>query len=108
MMCRMVAGSAWAICCALWSGLAGWRTGAGEREHLKDVPIKHDEVLVDQGISCHEVVLAGALEQRTNLIEAVVGQAVSVSHENQKDIQLASGKATLRKPSAGPCAKLYP
>jgi hypothetical protein len=59
----------------------------GQREHLKDVPVKHDEILVDQGISSEEGVIKGALEQRTNLIEAVVGQAVSVSHEDQKDIQ---------------------
>jgi hypothetical protein len=53
-----------------------WRRGSGLRgqsEYRKDVPIQRDEVLVDQGVSCHEVVIEGALEQRTNLLEAVIG-----------------------------------
>ena len=45
----------------------------GQSEYLKDVPSKRDAVLVDQGVSCHEVVIEGAREQRTNLLEAVRG-----------------------------------
>jgi fructose-specific component phosphotransferase system IIB-like protein len=58
-----------------------------QREYLKEVAIKRDEVLVDQGVACHEVVIKGALEERTNLIEAVVGQTVAISDQDEKHIE---------------------
>jgi hypothetical protein len=74
----------------LWAAersLRGEHRLVGQSEDLTNVPIKRKEVLVDQGVSCHEVVIKGALEQRTNLIEAVVGQPMAIGHQDQKDIQ---------------------
>src|SRR5262245_5733130 len=58
-----------------------------QREYLKEVAIKRNEVLVDQGVSCHEVSIEGALEERTNLIEAVVGQTMAISDQDEKHIE---------------------
>ena len=60
----------------------GWK-----REDLKEMAIKGDEVLVDEGIAGHEVVLKREPQQRTDLIVAVVRQAVSVRHHDEKHIE---------------------
>jgi hypothetical protein len=57
------------------------------REDLKEVAIKGNKVLLDQSIAGEKVVIQGELQQRTELIEAVVGQAVSISDQDQKHIE---------------------
>src|SRR6516162_919787 len=59
----------------------------GQRQHLKEMAIKCDEVFFDERIARHEVVIQGQLQQCTDLIEAVIGQAVAVGYKDQKDIQ---------------------
>src|SRR5919109_5300926 len=60
----------------------GW-----QREHLKEVTIKRNEVLLDQGIAGEEVVIQGELQQRTDLIETIVGETVAISDQDQKHIE---------------------
>jgi hypothetical protein len=59
----------------------------GQREDLKEVSIKSDEVLVDEGIAGHDVVIQRDLQKRTDLIVAVVRQAVSVPAQDKKHIE---------------------
>lgn len=54
-----------------------------QREDLKEVAIKRDEVLVDEGIAGHDVVIQRELQKRTDLIVAVVRQAVSVPDQDK-------------------------
>src|SRR6266540_71180 len=60
----------------------GW-----QREDLKEVSIKGDEVLVEEGIAGHDVVIQRKLQKRTDLIVAIVRQAVSVRDQDEKHIQ---------------------
>ena len=67
-----------------------WRLEHGtgwQREHLKEVPIKCNEVLFNERMTRDEVVIQGELQQRTNLIEAVVGQAMTISHQDEKHLE---------------------
>jgi len=59
----------------------------GQREDLKEVAIKGDEVLVDEGIAGHAVVIQRALQQRTDLLVAVVRPAVAVRDQAEKPIE---------------------
>ena len=62
--------------------------GSGrQREHLKEVAIKRNEVLLDEGIAGEEVVIQGELQQRTYLIEAVVRQTIAISDQDQKHLE---------------------
>src|SRR5687768_4114643 len=58
-----------------------------QREHLKEVTIKRNEVLLDEGIAGEEVVIQGKLQQRTDFIEAVVGQSLAIRNHNEKHIE---------------------
>ena len=68
----------------------GWRVEhrvGRQREHLKELAIKRDEVLLDEGITGEEVVIQGELSQRTDLLEALGGQAVSSSDQDHKPLE---------------------
>jgi hypothetical protein len=89
----------------LYAVQRGWRLEyrvGGQREHLKEVAIKGEEVLLDERITGDEVVIERELQQGTYLIEAVVGQAVAVGHQDQKDVQ-----QQLMVREAGPKAIAY-
>ena len=58
-----------------------------QREDLKEVSIKSDEVLVDEGIAGHDVVIQRELQKRTDPIVAVVRQAVSVPDQDKKHLE---------------------
>jgi hypothetical protein len=58
-----------------------------QREHLKEVTIKRNEVLLDESIAGKEVVIQGKLQQRTYLVETVVGQTVAISDQDQKHLE---------------------
>jgi hypothetical protein len=60
---------------------------------LEEVAVKGDEVLVDQTIASHHVVIEREAKQGAQFIVAVVGQTVSVRHQNEKDIEQAFGLA---------------
>jgi len=62
--------------------------GSGrQREHLKEVAIKRNQVLLDEGIAGEEVVIQGELQQRTYLIEAVIGETVAISDQDEKHLE---------------------
>lgn len=60
---------------------------SGQREHLKEVAIKGDEVLLDERMTGEEGGIERERQQGTDLIEAVVGQAGAVGHKDYKDVQ---------------------
>jgi hypothetical protein len=78
-----------------------YRVG-GQREHLKEVAIKGDEVLLEERITGDKVVIERELQQGTDLIEALGGQAVAVGHQDQQDVQ-----QPLMVREAGPKAIAY-
>jgi hypothetical protein len=65
----------------------GMAHGAGgQREPLKEVAIKREEVLLDERLTGDERVIQGELQQGPDLIEAIGGQAVAVGHQDHKDV----------------------
>ena len=59
----------------------------GQSEHLKEMPIKRNEILVDQGIASHKVVIKGECQQRTDRSATVGGQPVAVGNQHEQDLQ---------------------
>jgi len=65
-----------------------WAHGVGwEREPLKEVTIKCYEVLLEERITSEEVIIQGELQERTARIEAVVGQAMALSHQDETHLE---------------------
>ena len=60
-----------------------------QRQDLKEVAIKGNEVLFNQAIAGHYVVIEREAKQGTQFIVAVVRQTVAVCHQNEQDIEQA-------------------
>ena len=59
----------------------------GKRQHLKQMPIKCDEVFFDQRISSIGVLIGEDSKDGADLVVAVVGEAISIGDEHQEHVE---------------------
>jgi hypothetical protein len=59
----------------------------GQVEHLKQGPIKGDQVFSDEGVPGPKVVVYRELEQRTNGVVGVKGKTLAVGDQDQEKVQ---------------------
>jgi hypothetical protein len=63
------------------------RSVLGEGEDLVEVSIKSDQIFFDQCVSGPEILIETEAQRGTDFIIAVVGQAVTVGGQDQKQVE---------------------
>jgi hypothetical protein len=78
----------------------------GQIEHLKESPVKSDQILLDKGISSQEVIVHRKLKQGADGLIGVEGQAVAVGDQDKEKVQqqlfrIEGRKKALREKAVG-------
>jgi hypothetical protein len=58
-----------------------------QRENLEKSAVKGDQVFVYQQITGNDIIIQRKTEQRADFVIMVIGEALAVSHKDQKEIQ---------------------
>jgi hypothetical protein len=58
-----------------------------KRQDLKEEPVEGDEIFCHEGVSGQDVLIERDLEQGADLVVAVIGQTVTVCHDDQKEVE---------------------
>jgi len=58
-----------------------------QREHLEQMPVKSDELFLDQRVSGEQILIGIDAQKGTDLVKAVVGESLAIGHQDQKQVE---------------------